>query len=234
MIKFPDINELGPLARLAPEVKYFYYMLLRECDSNGCTLYDPIGWAKRYCANDQPQARRLFAELKRLDLVRATPEYTLLAFYQEINKGSKRKPVLRHPQQTDLLDPAKGYALAPEIRRRADPQHLRLPFDEIKEAWNSTLAPLGAPTLHIMSQALKAKIKARALEDKACMESRWWADLFTHVRDHCPFLMGQTGTDWIISLDWLTRPSNLAKVINGNYDNRQPKVKPKGRTYGDG
>lgn len=49
---------------------------------------------------------------------------------------------------------------------------------------------------------------------------QWWRDYFTSVRD-MPFLMGQrTGRDgnaFACTLEWLVRPKNFAKVIEGNY-----------------
>lgn len=40
------------------------------------------------------------------------------------------------------------------------------------------------------------------------------------VRDS-DFLMGRTGSNWNITLDWFSRPNNFPKVVNGNYDNKK-------------
>lgn len=46
----------------------------------------------------------------------------------------------------------------------------------------------------------------------------WWRRFFGYVRGS-PFLMGEK-TDWQADLLWLVRPTNFAKVLNGNYDQR--------------
>ena len=33
----------------------------------------------------------------------------------------------------------------------------------------------------------------------------------------CPFLLGQNEKGWVITFDWLIKPSNFAKVLEGNY-----------------
>ena len=36
----------------------------------------------------------------------------------------------------------------------------------------------------------------------------------------CPFLLGQNERGWVITFDWLIKPSNFAKVSEGNYKPR--------------
>ena len=36
----------------------------------------------------------------------------------------------------------------------------------------------------------------------------------------CPFLLGQNERGWVITFDWLIKPSNFAKVLEGNYKPR--------------
>lgn len=53
----------------------------------------------------------------------------------------------------------------------------------------------------------------------------YWERLFTHIRADCDWLMGRVpvkdGRAFMASLDWLIKPQNFAKIIEGNYDRRE-------------
>ena len=38
--------------------------------------------------------------------------------------------------------------------------------------------------------------------------------------NECPFLIGQNERGWVITFDWFIKPSNFAKVLEGNYKPR--------------
>ncbi len=41
-----------------------------------------------------------------------------------------------------------------------------------------------------------------------------------------PFLRGQNGKNWVITFEWLVRPNNFSKVLEGNFDDRSKASKP--------
>ena len=41
-----------------------------------------------------------------------------------------------------------------------------------------------------------------------------------------PFLRGQNGKNWVITFEWLVRPNNFSKVLEGNFDDRSGASKP--------
>ena len=41
-----------------------------------------------------------------------------------------------------------------------------------------------------------------------------------------PFLRGQNGKNWVITFEWLVRPNNFSKVLEGNFDDRSRASKP--------
>ena len=47
----------------------------------------------------------------------------------------------------------------------------------------------------------------------------WWRRYFLGVRDQ-PFLMGEGEKAWCADLEWLLRPKNMPKVIDGRYRSR--------------
>ena len=40
------------------------------------------------------------------------------------------------------------------------------------------------------------------------------------------FLKGKNGNDWAATFDWLIKDANMAKVLDGNYDNKPKKAFP--------
>jgi len=49
-----------------------------------------------------------------------------------------------------------------------------------------------------------------------------WQEFFEYVRDDCPFLTGEKsgkdGRAFQADLEWLMKPANLVKVIEGKYE----------------
>ena len=89
--------------------------------------------------------------------------------------------------------------------------------EEIKQAieeWNT----LGLSQIsHITGtskrgQMLKARIREYGLDQ-----------VLSTIRkiNESTFLKGQNKTGWMITIDWLVKPNNFIKVLEGNYSNRQ-------------
>lgn len=47
------------------------------------------------------------------------------------------------------------------------------------------------------------------------------------------FLKGANNHDWSATFDWLIKDSNMAKVLDGNYDDKKPKNKDADRLEQD-
>jgi len=63
-------------------------------------------------------------------------------------------------------------------------------------------------------------LRARWREDKRRQSLSWWREYFTRVKASS-FLTGKK-TDWSADFDWLIRPTNMAKVLEGKYDDSPP------------
>lgn len=61
------------------------------------------------------------------------------------------------------------------------------------------------------TRVLKARLKQYKLED--------FKALFLKA-EHSDFLKGKNNRGWQANFDWLVKDSNMAKVLDGNYDNR--------------
>jgi hypothetical protein len=66
-------------------------------------------------------------------------------------------------------------------------------------------------------------LRARWRENSDRQSLEWWRDYFAYVRE-CDFLMGRKngrgGEPFECDLEWLIKPRNLVKVIEGKYENR--------------
>lgn len=96
-----------------------------------------------------------------------------------------------------------------------------VPYERIRQLWNETCKALNA--VHVLSKSRKAKISVRVTEmggvEKA-METI--GELFRKV-SASKFLNGDNDRSWKASFDWLfENDKNWVKVMEGNYDNREP------------
>lgn len=86
-----------------------------------------------------------------------------------------------------------------------------VPYQKILEAYQRILPELPQPV--ILSESRKAAIASRWKQDERFRDVEFWERYFEQVKKSS-FLMGMRGT----SIDWLTKPTNFLKVIEGNYD----------------
>lgn len=77
------------------------------------------------------------------------------------------------------------------------------------------------PRLKSISAARKKAINAR-LNTYSVDDFR---TLFVKA-EASDFLKGKNSRDWVATFDWLIKDSNMAKVLDGNYDNKQSSAKP--------
>lgn len=96
-----------------------------------------------------------------------------------------------------------------------DDQHdSRAVFD----TWNALATDLKLSKAQHLSDQRKKAIRNR-LSDLGGLEG-WYACL-DKIRSS-KFLQGRTDNGFQITFDWLLKPANLTKVMEGNYDDRRP------------
>lgn len=87
-------------------------------------------------------------------------------------------------------------------------------YQQIADMYNETCVSF--PRLTKLSdsrkKAIKARLKQYTIED--------FRKLF-EMAEESSFLKGQNGRNWSASFDWLVKDSNMAKVLDGNYADRQ-------------
>lgn len=88
------------------------------------------------------------------------------------------------------------------------------PYEQIKELYNSICTSL--PKCTAMSDARKKAVKARFASGYTLEDFR---RLFEKT-ESSSFLRGSNAKNWRATFDWLVKDANMAKVLDGNYDDR--------------
>lgn len=90
----------------------------------------------------------------------------------------------------------------------------RVDYDGVKNAYNSLCPSL--PAIKALSDFRKRAIKAR-LKDYTLEDLR---EAFK-LAEGSNFLKGENERSWKANFDWLMKEANLAKVLEGNYKNKE-------------
>ena len=100
-----------------------------------------------------------------------------------------------------------------EEERDKEIDNNRIDYQLIADMYNSTCTSY--PSIKVLSDARKKTIKARlktySIDD--------FKTLFEKA-EASTFLKGGNSNNWSATFDWLIKDANMAKVLDGNYDNR--------------
>ncbi|MDO4175584.1 MAG: DUF6291 domain-containing protein [Eubacteriales bacterium] len=96
----------------------------------------------------------------------------------------------------------------------AEPSHLSVNYQSIVDDYNATCTKL--PVCRKLSDARRKAIGARLKVYSA-------DELHTAFEKSqaSSFLTGQNDRNWTANFDWILKDSNIAKILDGNYDNRK-------------
>lgn len=103
-------------------------------------------------------------------------------------------------------------------------------YPEVVEAWNSLTAYGIKPIRSIPAESqrnvmLRARFKQYGIET--------FAEVIENIKNS-DFLQGKTGNrPFVATFDWVIKPSNYPKVLEGNYNNKGSNVSSKEPDYGD-
>ena len=100
------------------------------------------------------------------------------------------------------------------------PRAPSVPYGEIMESYNTICVSL--TPIKVMSGSRKQAVKGRFLKE-------FHSDLgevcaFFRKVEASDFLCGRGNSDWSASFDWLMKPKNTVKVLEGTYDNKKPRA----------
>lgn len=92
----------------------------------------------------------------------------------------------------------------------------KCPVKRIVALYHEELPEL--PPVHELPDQAVRMIRQRWRSSPERQTLDWWREFFKYIR-RCPFLMGEK-TDFTADLLWIVRPTNFAKIVNGNYQER--------------
>jgi hypothetical protein len=122
------------------------------------------------------------------------------------------------------VTPSVTAALPREEKRREERAEAgdACPHEDIVAAYHELLP--ANPRIKEWRGSRQANLRARWREDAKRQSLDYWRRFFTHVAASA-FLTGRTtGTDgrpFLAALDWLVKPDNFAKVIEGRYHDKR-------------
>lgn len=90
-------------------------------------------------------------------------------------------------------------------------------YEAIKNAFNSLCPSL--PSIKSLSEARKKAIRAR-------LNSYTTEDIHEAFRkaENSDFLKGKNNRNWQANFDWIMKDANMAKILDGNYDNKDKPI----------
>lgn len=95
------------------------------------------------------------------------------------------------------------------------------PYEQIKNLYNETCVKL--PTVRMLSSSRKKTIQARWKQYKYDINE--FKVLFNKA-SQSSFLTGHNDRNWIADFDWLLKDTNMAKTLEGKYDDKQIAAAP--------
>lgn len=112
-------------------------------------------------------------------------------------------------------NPQGGNGGDERIRKTKAPDET--PYESIRQAYAEFLSDLPQPEeAEGWNKTRKSYVKARWDENPKRQTIDWWRRYFHHVSKSA-FLTGKTPENFEATFDWLMKPTNMQKVIEGNY-----------------
>ena len=108
---------------------------------------------------------------------------------------------------------------APETETETETENTSLPLcphSEIIALYHQICPEL--PRVKKWTESRKTFLRSRWKEDQECQNLEWWRDFFHSVHES-DYLTGKVN-GFLADLEWLVRPKNFPKVIEGRYMNR--------------
>lgn len=175
------------------------------------------------------------AELKQLGLIDFIPskrrgECTKYHILYPTNSSTKysTKEVQTTVQSTDINKlKQKQKSISDDIPEKTD---FSDQYTTIQDLYNSVCGSY--PRLVKLSEARKRAIRAR-------LNTGYTVDDFRRLfetAEQSDFLKGKNNRNWRATFDWLISDANMAKVLDGNYENRKREAMadaPEGRSAAD-
>lgn len=236
-------KEIKRLRKIAGGDTYtiiYLKMLLKSLSSNGVLYFDGVEddfiaeLALDIDENEENVAITVQYLLKQKILVELSEDEFLLTTCSEM-VGSESASAARVRRSRDRrkalqcntivtnsnteIEREKEIEIEKDTEREVVPQPSPVNYQQIADMYNDTCVSF--PRLRTLSddrkKAIKARLRVYTLED--------FKTLFTKA-EASSFLKGSNGRNWSANFDWLIKDSNMAKVLDGNFDDKPKNAAP--------
>lgn len=204
-------HQVGTVERA---LKIFEQLGLIEVLDNGAIYMRDIQLLVGKSSTEADRQREYYQRIQREKRGELPDE---IRFCEESCKKSYKESCKESTPEIENRDKAKSKAITKSKIDSSkstvtDEPKEKIPYQAILEAYTSTCKSLQKCT--ILSDKRKSAIKARfasgyTLED--------FETVFQKA-ENSKFLKGGNDRDWRASFDWLIKDANMAKVLDGNYD----------------
>lgn len=133
-----------------------------------------------------------------------------------ISKEKRREEYICPPNE-NLSDESAGQIEKIEIQNEKRPQ---CPHKEIIALYHKSLPEL--PELKVWNNNREALLRQRWNEAKERQTIDWWKEYFHTVKESdflCGKIANKDGRPFLADFEWLIKPSNMPKVLEGRYKN---------------
>ena len=193
------------------------------------SLKSVLTWSRRWGWSES-KVRRFFKLLEKMNQISLksegkTTRITVLNYSQYDPKRrtnealpKRYRSVTEALPSTDKNDKNENnYISSKEDKSKPSVSTPFCPHEEIRKLYNQTLPEL--PTCTVRNSTFDKYTRSRWSEDPQRQSIAWWKDFFNTIHES-DFLMGRTDKPFTCSLDWIVKPTNFTKILNGNYKNR--------------
>lgn len=127
------------------------------------------------------------------------------------SEADKKRTREEKRREENIKDKSSRNSDEPNDQKTEQP---RIPYQQIRELYAKHLPML--PQVKIFDEARKALIRSRWNADPRFQSIEFWEKFFIHV-SKSNFLTGQGDSSWRSSFDWILKPANFKKIVEGNY-----------------
>ena len=197
--------------------------LIDRLDSGAIYMMDIqnfIGQSSTEADRIRDYRRRIEAEKKTIELEASEDCVTNVrtnVMTNDVQMNVQKYTITRDRDKDKVRDRDRGTSADAEPRPS-------VPYDKVKDLYNSICKSL--PACKSLSDARKKAIKARFNSGRTLAD---FEEVFRKT-EASSFLTGGNDRNWQANFDWLIKDANMAKVLDGNYDER-PERKPRGKGY---
>lgn len=210
-----------------------------RCNASGMIfLTENIPYTPKMLADElefeENTVRLALDALKRLNMIITDGDFFMVAGWQDHQniegmekiREQTRLRVAKHRDKqrmvlcnvTGNVTVTDGNALDidKEIEIDTDKDIKRINYQEIVDMYHSIC--LSYPRIKSLSESRKKAIKARL--------KQYTVDNIREVfqkAEASDFMKGKNDTNWSANFDWMMKDANMAKILDGNYDNRGQK-----------